>query len=147
MDLTFRRTAQSPLSVRSIGSDQFWGSNFLNFNTCGVFFQKNEYFWGKDEFVDVLWGSSKHWVFKVQNGNIYLFIYFFFFFGVGGLLIFQIFLGVCLICSIYFLGVNSRCCVQAGLRLNQKWEYPMGVMYIEISTWFVEVDISYEWIY
>ena len=81
MDLTFRRTAQSPLSVRSIGSDQFWGSKFLNFNICGVFFQKDEYFWGKEEFVDVLRGHQNTGLSRYRMG---IFFFFFFFWGGGG---------------------------------------------------------------
>ena len=41
-----------------VGSDHFWGFKILNFNILGGF-QKNEYFLEYEDFVDIVWGSSK----------------------------------------------------------------------------------------
>ena len=63
----------------------FWGFKILNFNFLGDF-QKNEYFLGYENFVDIFWGSSRNWAslrvismqfgslfkVKVQNRNILL---------------------------------------------------------------------------
>ena len=43
-----------------VGSDHFFGVKFLNFNIFGDF-QKNEYFLGYENFVDILLGSSQNW--------------------------------------------------------------------------------------
>ena len=75
----------------------------LNFNIVGGF-QKNEYFCGNEDYVDIFGGHHKiGLVFKVQNLDIF-----------GGLLKFQIFHWECLIFLI-FLGVNGRCWVQANV--------------------------------
>ena len=42
----------SEFFYRYVGSGYFLGLNFLNFNIFGDF-QKNEYFWGYDDFVDI----------------------------------------------------------------------------------------------
>ena len=44
--------------IRRLGS--FFGFKTLNFNIFGGF-QKNEYFWGYEDFVDIFWGSSQNW--------------------------------------------------------------------------------------
>ena len=36
----------------------FWSSKFLNFNIFGGF-QKNKYFWGYEDFIDILGGHHK----------------------------------------------------------------------------------------
>ena len=56
----------------------FLGFKTLNFNIFGDF-QKNEYFWGYEDFVDIFGGSSQkgsflcilgsYLKFKVQNGE------------------------------------------------------------------------------
>ena len=99
------------LHIRRLGL--FFLVQILNFNMFGGF-QKNEYFWGYEDFVDIFWGSSQNcaslrvismqfriffrsryrigiffWVAKISN--IFL-----------GYLIFQI-----------FFGVNGRCWVRA----------------------------------
>ena len=38
----------------------FLGFKILNFNIFGGF-QKNEYFWGYENFVDIFLGSSQYW--------------------------------------------------------------------------------------
>ena len=41
----------------------FWrggGGQKMNIFLC---FQKNEYFWGYDEIVDIFWGSSQNWTY------------------------------------------------------------------------------------
>ena len=45
-----------------VGSGYFWGFKILNFNIFGGF-QKNEYFLGYEDFVDIIWGggSSQSW--------------------------------------------------------------------------------------
>ena len=65
----------------------FWGGGgfkILNFNIFGGF-QKNSYFWGYEDFVDIFWGSSQDWAslrvismnfrvffqIKVQNWDIF----------------------------------------------------------------------------
>ena len=40
------------------GSGHFFGFNILNFNILGGF-QKNEYFWGYEDFADIFWGYHK----------------------------------------------------------------------------------------
>ena len=40
------------------GSGYFWGFKILNYNIFGVF-QKTEYFWGYEDFVDIFWGHHK----------------------------------------------------------------------------------------
>ena len=42
--------------IRRVGS--FFGFKILNFNIFGGF-QKNEYFWGYEDFVDMFWGHHK----------------------------------------------------------------------------------------
>ena len=36
----------------------FLGFKILNFNIFGGF-QKNKYFWGYEDFVDIFWGTTK----------------------------------------------------------------------------------------
>ena len=43
-----------------VGSAHFFGLKILNFNIFGGF-QKNEYFLGYEDFVDIFWGSSQNW--------------------------------------------------------------------------------------
>ena len=43
-----------------VGSGYFFGFKILNFNIFWGF-QKNEYFWGYEDFVDIFWGSSQNW--------------------------------------------------------------------------------------
>ena len=44
--------------IRRLG--QFFGFKILNFNII-LCFQKNEYFLGYEDFVDILLGSSQNW--------------------------------------------------------------------------------------
>ena len=44
--------------IRRLGL--FFGFKTLNFNIFGGF-QKNEYFWGYEDFVDIFGGSSQDW--------------------------------------------------------------------------------------
>ena len=44
--------------IRRLGP--FLGVKFLNFNIFGGF-QKNEYFFGYEHFVDIFYGSSQNW--------------------------------------------------------------------------------------
>ena len=69
--------------IRRLGS--FLGFKILNFNIFGGF-QKNEYFWGYEDFVDIFWVITKldyikgpfQCIFgsflkvKVQNGRYFL---------------------------------------------------------------------------
>ena len=41
-----------------VGSGCFWGFKILNFNILGGF-QKTEYFWGYEDFVDIFGGHHK----------------------------------------------------------------------------------------
>ena len=41
-----------------VGSGYYWGFKILNFNIFGGF-QKTEYFWGYEDFVDIFWGQYK----------------------------------------------------------------------------------------
>ena len=43
-----------------VGSVHFFGVEFLNFNIF-LGFQKNEYFFGYEHFVDIFLGSSQNW--------------------------------------------------------------------------------------
>ena len=43
-----------------VGSGYFLGFKILNFNIF-LSFQKNEYFGGYEDFVDIFWGSSQNW--------------------------------------------------------------------------------------
>ena len=43
-----------------VGSVHFLGFKILNFNIFWGF-QKNEYFWGYEDFVDIFLGSSQNW--------------------------------------------------------------------------------------
>ena len=67
-----------------VGSAHFLGFKILNFNIFGGF-QKNKYFLGYEDFMNIFWGSSQNWaslrvismqfrVFfkvKVQNWDIF----------------------------------------------------------------------------
>ena len=53
-----------------VGPDHFWGFKILNFNIFGGF-QKNEYFWGYEDFVDIFGGSSQNWT--IFRGHFYAF--------------------------------------------------------------------------
>ena len=44
-----------------VGSDHFLGFKILNFNIFGGF-QKNKYFSGYEDFVDIFLGSSQNWI-------------------------------------------------------------------------------------
>ena len=54
--------------IRRLGS--FFGFKILNFNIFGGF-QKNKYFLGYEDFVDIFWGSSQIWT--IFRGNLYAF--------------------------------------------------------------------------
>ena len=41
-----------------VGSAHFLGFKILNFNIFGGF-QKNKYFWGYEDFMDIFWGYTK----------------------------------------------------------------------------------------
>ena len=41
-----------------VGSSYFGGFKILNFNIIGGF-QKTEYFWGHEDFVEIFWGHHK----------------------------------------------------------------------------------------
>ena len=43
-----------------IGSGYFGGLKILNFNIFGGF-QKTEYFWGYEDFVDIFGGTAQNW--------------------------------------------------------------------------------------
>ena len=43
-----------------VGSDHFWGVKILNFNIFWGF-QKNKYFFGCEDFVNIFLGSSQNW--------------------------------------------------------------------------------------
>ena len=47
------------------------GFKLLNFNAFGGF-QKNKYFWGYDDFVDIFGGSSQNWT--IFRGHFYVFL-------------------------------------------------------------------------
>ena len=47
----------------------FWVQNFEFQLFLG--FQKNEYFWGYEDFVDSFWGSSQNWT--IFRGHFYAF--------------------------------------------------------------------------
>ena len=47
-----------PYINANVGSGYFWGFKILNFNIFGGF-QKTEYFWGYEDFVDIFWGHHK----------------------------------------------------------------------------------------
>ena len=55
-----------------VGSGHFFFFWFkiLNFNNFGGF-QKNKYFWGHDDFVDIFLGSSQNWT--IFRGYFYVF--------------------------------------------------------------------------
>ena len=57
----------------------------MNFNIFGGF-QKNKYFLGYEDFVDIFWGSSQNWT--IFSGHFYAFLGIFFPGGGGGTLIF-----------------------------------------------------------
>ena len=54
--------------IRRLGSF-FWVQNF-EFLYFWFFFQKNEYFWGYEDFVDI-YGSSQNW--SISRGYFYAF--------------------------------------------------------------------------
>ena len=54
-----------------VGSGHFLGFQILNFNII-LGFQKNEYFLGYEDFVDIFWGSSQNWT--IFRGHFYLFL-------------------------------------------------------------------------
>ena len=53
-----------------VGLGHFWGLINLNFNIFGGF-QKNEYFWGYEDFVDIFWESLQNWT--IFRGHFYAF--------------------------------------------------------------------------
>ena len=53
-----------------VGSGHFFWFKILSFNIFGGF-QKNEYFWGYEDFVDIFWGSSQNWT--IFRGHFYAF--------------------------------------------------------------------------
>ena len=56
--------------IRRLGP--FFGFKILNFNIFWGF-QKNEYFWGYEDFVAIFWGViTKFFKVKVQNWDIFL---------------------------------------------------------------------------
>ena len=67
----------------------------LKFNIFWVF-QKNEYFLGYEDFVDIFWGSSQNWA--VFRGHFYAFMVF----SYGQGTEWGIFLGVAKISNIFF---------------------------------------------
>ena len=54
--------------IRRLGS--FFGVKILNFNIF-LGFQKNKYFLGCDDFVDIFWGSLQNWT--IFRGHFYAF--------------------------------------------------------------------------
>ena len=54
--------------IRRLGS--FLGVKMLNFNIFRGF-QKNKYFWGYEDFVDIFWGSSQYCI--IFRGHFYAF--------------------------------------------------------------------------
>ena len=54
--------------IRRLGS--FFGVKILNFNIFWSF-QKNKYFWGYEDFVDIFLGSSLSWT--IFRGHFYAF--------------------------------------------------------------------------
>ena len=53
-----------------VGSGHFLGFKILNFNFLGGF-QKNKYFLGYENFVDIFLGSSQNWT--IFRGHFYAF--------------------------------------------------------------------------
>ena len=56
--------------VSTTSHRSFLGFNILNLNFFGRF-QKNEYFWGYEDFVDICFGSSQNWT--LFRGHFYAF--------------------------------------------------------------------------
>ena len=54
--------------IRRLGP--FFGFKILNFNIFWGF-QKNKYFWGYENLVDIFWGSSQNWT--IFRGHFYAF--------------------------------------------------------------------------
>ena len=54
--------------IRRLGS--FFGVQKFEFKYF-LGFQKNEFFWGYGDFVDIFWGSSQNWT--IFRGHIYAF--------------------------------------------------------------------------
>ena len=52
-----------------VGSGHFWVQNFEFQYFLG--FQKNKYFFGYEDFVDIFWGSSRNWT--IFRGYFYVF--------------------------------------------------------------------------
>ena len=102
------------------------GFKILNFNIFWGF-QRNEYFWGYEDFVDIFWGVITNWtklrghfyvlygLFKVnvQKGGI---------FGVAK--ISNIFLGCLNEIPDIFLGVNGRCWARAYVYRKNESTHP-----------------------
>ena len=53
-----------------VGSGYFLGLKILNFDSFGGF-QKNEYFWGYEDFVDIVLESPQNW--PIFRGHFYAF--------------------------------------------------------------------------
>ena len=53
-----------------VGSGNFFWFEILNFNIFGCF-QKNKYFWGYEDFVDIFRGSTLNWT--IFRGYFYAF--------------------------------------------------------------------------
>ena len=53
-----------------VGSDYFFGFKILSFNIF-LGFQKNKYFFGYEDFVDIFLGSSQNWT--IFRGHFYAF--------------------------------------------------------------------------
>ena len=53
-----------------VSSSHFWEFKILYINIFGGF-QKNEYFLGYEDFVDIFWGSSQNWT--IFKGNFHAF--------------------------------------------------------------------------
>ena len=53
-----------------VGSGHFLGFKILNFNIFWSF-QKYDYFWGYEDFVDIFLGSSQNWT--IFRGHFYAF--------------------------------------------------------------------------
>ena len=75
----------------------------LNFNIFGGF-QKNEYFWGYEDFVDIFGGSSRNWAnLRVISMHFRVFLRSRYRIGIFfGLLKFQIFFGVLKIPDVFW---------------------------------------------
>ena len=56
------------IHIRWLGS--FFWFNILNFNIF-LGFQKNDYFWGYEDFVDIFGGSLQNWT--IFRGHFYAF--------------------------------------------------------------------------